>query len=150
MAAKSTSKGVAAARVRGLGVSLLDETDPAKIRAAIVNGQVLGSGLRRLRTGLQLTVDDMARLLDVAARTINRKEKDSGALSVSEADRAFRVARIADLAIAMIGDREKALSWLRTPNAYLGGQSPIALLDTELGAELVSESLYAIAYGGVA
>jgi putative toxin-antitoxin system antitoxin component (TIGR02293 family) len=101
-------------------------------------------------TELRLNVDEMARLLDIAARTINRKEKSAQPLSVSEADRAFRLARIADLAVHLIGDREKALSWLRTPNSYLGGKTPFAMLDTEVGSDFVTESLYSNAYGGVA
>jgi putative toxin-antitoxin system antitoxin component (TIGR02293 family) len=92
----------------------------------------------------------MAQLLDVAPRTVNRKENSEQPLSVSEGDRAFRIARIADLAIEMIGDREKALSWLHKPNTYLGRKAPIEMLDTEIGADLVAESLHAIAFGGVA
>jgi putative toxin-antitoxin system antitoxin component (TIGR02293 family) len=129
---------------------LVSGTDPAQIRDAIVGGSILGSRLREMRNELRLTVDVMARLLDVAPRTVNRKESSEQPLSVSEGDRAFRIARIADLAIEMIGDRDKAMSWLHKPNTYLGRKTPIEMLDTEIGADLVAESLHAIAFGGVA
>jgi putative toxin-antitoxin system antitoxin component (TIGR02293 family) len=58
--------------------------------------------------------------------------------------------RIADLATELIGDADKAKSWLQTPSTYLGAETPIGMLDTEVGTELVVESLYAIAYGGAA
>ncbi|HEX3466530.1 MAG TPA: MbcA/ParS/Xre antitoxin family protein [Candidatus Elarobacter sp.] len=54
------------------------------------------------------------------------------------------------LAIELIGDETKALDWLRTPSTYLGGKAPIMMLDTDGGWELVTQSLYVIAYGGVA
>ena len=41
------------------------------------------------------------------------------------------------------------LAWMRTPNAYLGGETPVRMLDTEVGTDLVAESLSVIAYGGV-
>lgn len=130
--------------------SLFAETDRLHVRTAIADGRLRGSGLRRLRIDLDLTIDELARLLDVAARTINRKEKDDQPLTISEGDRAFRIARTADLATTLIGDRAKALSWLHATNTYLGGRTPLAMLDTEIGADLVAESLYAIAYGAVA
>ena len=57
---------------------------------------------------------------------------------------------VVDLAAELIGDEAKAKSSLRTPSTYLGGETPAAMLDTEIGTELVVQSLYAIAYGGVA
>jgi putative toxin-antitoxin system antitoxin component (TIGR02293 family) len=129
---------------------LVSGTDPLQIRDAIVGGSILGSRLRDMRNELHLTVGAMAQLLDVAPRTVNRKESSGQPLSLSEGDRAFRIARIADLAIELIGDREKALSWLHKPNTYLGGKKPIGMLDTEIGADLVAESLHVIAFGGVA
>ena len=129
---------------------LLNEWDPPRIQQAILAGRVSGSGLRAIRSALKLTVEDMAHVLAVAARTINRKEKAGAPLSVSEGDRAFRLARIADLAVDLIGNREKALAWLQTPNSYLGDKTPLQMLDTEVGCDFVTESLYSIAYGGVA
>jgi putative toxin-antitoxin system antitoxin component (TIGR02293 family) len=129
---------------------LVSNTDPLQIRDAIVDGSILGSRLRDMRHQLDITVDVMANLLDIAPRTVNRKESSEQPLSVSEGDRAFRIARIADLAVELIGNREKALAWLRRPNTYLGGRIPIEMLDTEIGADLVAESLHSIAYGGVA
>jgi putative toxin-antitoxin system antitoxin component (TIGR02293 family) len=129
---------------------LFSNTDPLQIRNAIVGGSILGSRLRDMRHQLDITVDVMAHLLDVAPRTINRKESSAQPLSVSEGDRAFRIARIADLAIELIGNREKALAWLHRPNTFLGGKIPIEMLDTEIGADFVAESLHSIAYGGVA
>jgi putative toxin-antitoxin system antitoxin component (TIGR02293 family) len=124
--------------------------DSLAIRKKITQSGVSGALLRSLRERLGLTIADMARILGAGERTIIRKEQQRMALSPTEADRAYRLARIADLATDLIGDEAKALSWLRAPSTYLGGETPLSMLDTEIGTDLVAESLYAIAYGGVA
>jgi putative toxin-antitoxin system antitoxin component (TIGR02293 family) len=139
-----------AAPATSVGRVLFRTSEPARIRAAIAGGKVRASALRELRLTLQLTIEDVADVLGVSPRTIVRKEHDKEAtLSPPEADRAYRLARIVDLAIELIGDRDKALAWMRTPNAYLGGETPVRMLDTEVGTDLVTESLSVIAYGGV-
>jgi putative toxin-antitoxin system antitoxin component (TIGR02293 family) len=120
------------------------------VREAITHAGITGSLLRDMREHLGLTIADVSRVLGAGERTVIRKEQDHSALSPTEADRAYRLARIADLATELIGDGQKAKSWLRTPSTYLGGVTPVSLLDTEVGTEVVVESLYAIAYGGVA
>jgi uncharacterized protein (DUF2384 family) len=59
-------------------------------------------------------------------------------------------AHVEALAIELIGDESKAIAWLTAPSAYLGGETPFAMLDTDGGANRVIESLYAIAHGGIA
>lgn len=47
----------------------------------------------------------------------------------------------------MIGDEEKAVEWLQTPNRALGGERPLDQLDTDVGAREVEDLLGRIAYG---
>ena len=47
----------------------------------------------------------------------------------------------------MFGDQEKAIVWLGTPNRALGGDRPLDLLDTDMGARMVEDILGRIAYG---
>jgi putative toxin-antitoxin system antitoxin component (TIGR02293 family) len=131
-------------------MDLIGATKVHMIRDKVTRGGVSGATLRELRQRLGLTIADLARVLGAGERTVIRKEQERAALSPTEADRAYRLAKIADLAIVSIGDEVKAIAWLREPSTYLGGEAPIAMLDTEVGTDLVSESLYAIAYGGVA
>ena len=127
-----------------LGPSLDD------LRVEIAGGKVSGARVRALRQGLELTLGDVAHVLGVSERSVMRKEQSHAPLSVAEGDRAYRLARVADLATELIGDAVRARGWLKTPHRYLGDQTPIAMLDTEIGTDLVIESLYAVAYGGVA
>jgi len=122
----------------------------AVIRDAIIGGKIRGTQFKALRKAMNLSVEQITAVIGSSQRTIARKESGQASLSPTEADRAYRLARIGDLATESIGDRVKAMRWLATPNVYLGNQTPLAMLDTELGTTYVEQSLAAIAYGGVA
>ena len=64
-----------------------------------------------------------------------------------ESDHIARAARVRVHAIEMIGDEEKAIAWLNTPNRALDGQRPLDLLDTDMGARMVEDIAGRIAYG---
>jgi putative toxin-antitoxin system antitoxin component (TIGR02293 family) len=51
------------------------------------------------------------------------------------------------LADRIFGDEAKAEAWLNRPNPSLSGQKPVALLDDELGAAVVRETLEQIDHG---
>jgi transcriptional regulator with XRE-family HTH domain len=98
------------------------QTKAAKVRVpapAATTASVHGVALRKLRLNLHLTIDHIACALGISPRTVVRKEHD------------------------------KALAWIRTPNAYFGGETPVRMLNTEVGTDAVTESLCALAYGGV-
>jgi putative toxin-antitoxin system antitoxin component (TIGR02293 family) len=57
------------------------------------------------------------------------------------------MARIYANAIEMIGDDQKAIEWLSTPNRAFGGEKPLDQLDTDMGARMVEDVLGRIAYG---
>jgi putative toxin-antitoxin system antitoxin component (TIGR02293 family) len=119
-------------------------------RLAITNGSITGKRVRSLRTNLELPIGDVARVLGMSERNMMRREQGETALSVADADRAYRIARVADLAVELLGDTDRAKAWLKSPHPYLGGEAPVAMIETEIGTDLVIESLYAIAYGAVA
>jgi putative toxin-antitoxin system antitoxin component (TIGR02293 family) len=51
------------------------------------------------------------------------------------------------LADRIFGDEAKAEAWLNRPNPSLSGQKPVDLLDDELGAAVVRETLEQIDHG---
>jgi putative toxin-antitoxin system antitoxin component (TIGR02293 family) len=57
------------------------------------------------------------------------------------------MARIYANAVEMIGDEDKAIEWLDTPNRALGGEKPLDHLDTDTGARMVEDILGRIADG---
>jgi len=95
-----------------------------------------------------LTLKELAESLDLSPRSLQRRRR-SGRLARFESDRLYRLARIVALAHHSLGEQQRAARWLKRPNRALGGISPIAALDTELGARQVENVLGRIAYGGV-
>ena len=59
----------------------------------------------------------------------------------------MRLVRVAARAEHVLGDRPTALDWLSSPNRALGGEKPIGLLDTDLGADQVLQALGRIEFG---
>jgi uncharacterized protein (DUF2384 family) len=83
-----------------------------------------------------------------ASSPSTRETRQPHALAESE-ENVDTESEIEELATNLMGNRESAQRWLRTPNRYLGGKSPRDVLDTDEGRHLVEESLYTIGYGGV-
>jgi putative toxin-antitoxin system antitoxin component (TIGR02293 family) len=85
--------------------------------------------------------------LVIPRRTLARRREAGNRLSPEESDRAFRLARITELAERVFGEEVKAHRWLRKPSPMLEGRTPISLLKSEAGAELVEQALHRIDYG---
>jgi len=85
--------------------------------------------------------------LGIPQRTMTRRLSQRSRLTAAESDRMVRLARVYASAVEMIGDEQKAVEWLRTPNRALGGERPLDQLDTDVGAREVEDILGRIAYG---
>lgn len=85
--------------------------------------------------------------LVVPKRTLARREANKEPLTVDETDKALRLARIAEMANKVFGDKEKAHRWLRKSKRSLDGKTPLAYLSSETGARIVEEMLFRIESG---
>jgi putative toxin-antitoxin system antitoxin component (TIGR02293 family) len=88
--------------------------------------------------------------LVVPRRTLARRRESGSRLSLEESDRAVRLARIAALSERVFGDDAIAHAWLREPSRTLAGATPLSLLKTETGAQLVEQTLHRIDFGMLA
>lgn len=102
--------------------------------------------LTSLTSELKQPVEIWSKILGISPRTMLRKRARSSRLDTNISDRIERVKRIYALTQDAIG-RDKAGLWLTRPNRVLHGQVPLALLDTDAGAQMVQEELYRIRYG---
>ncbi|GMR07426.1 MAG: DUF2384 domain-containing protein [Gammaproteobacteria bacterium] len=96
--------------------------------------------------GLRLTTGDMEHLV-MPRRTLQRRIKHHQRLEPDESGRMVRVARVLTFADEVFGNPEKASRWLHKPKRNLNGQTPIEVLDTEEGARIIEDRLFAIAHG---
>jgi putative toxin-antitoxin system antitoxin component (TIGR02293 family) len=101
-----------------------------------------------LMEAAHLSVKEVAAALDLSSRSLQRRRRQ-GRLARYESDRIYRLARIIALARSSLGSRAAAARWLKRPNRALGGQAPLSVIDTEIGARAVENVLGRIAYGGV-
>ena len=129
---------------RTLGRRLSSDRD---LREAIREG-FRSAVVEKLMRSSGLTLKELASALDLSPRSLQRR-RSSGRLERHESDRLYRLARIVAIANEYLGDRERALRWLRHPNRTLSGIAPLAAIDTELGAREVENILGRIAYGGI-
>ena len=129
---------------RAVGRSLSSDRD---LREAIREG-FRPAVVEKLMRASGLTLKELAGALDLSPRSLQRR-RAGGRLARYESDRLYRLARIVAMANEYLGDRERALRWLKRPNHALGGVAPVAAIDTELGARQVENILGRIAYGGI-
>ena len=105
------------------------------------------STVNLLADSLSMQRGQVARQLNIPARTLSRRLATKSRLTQDESDRTLRMARVVALANEVLGAEDKASRWMVAPNRALGGQRPFDQLDTEMGVRSVEEILYAIAYG---
>ena len=68
-------------------------------------------------------------------------------LSSEESAKLLRFARVVERAEEVFQAAEPALAWLEADNAALGGVTPLSLLDTDIGADSVLDTLGRIEHG---
>jgi putative toxin-antitoxin system antitoxin component (TIGR02293 family) len=68
-------------------------------------------------------------------------------LSTEESERVVRLARVFAEAKHVLGSEAKARLWLQKPNRTLRGETPLHLLDTDIGANAVFDELGPIEHG---
>ena len=85
-------------------------------------------------------------VLDIPERTLARRKRE-GVLSAEESSKVLRLARVLERAAEVFGGAQAAQDWLRSPNPSLGGISPFSLLDTDIGADSVMDTLGRIEHG---
>ncbi len=126
-----------------LGKTIKNPDDLAQL---VRTGLPAGS-ISALAERLHLGNGALATKLGIPQRTLTRRLSHGMLLTSAESDRTVRMARVYSSAVEMIGDRDKAIQWLGTPNRALGGDRPLDLLDTDTGARMVEDILGRIAYG---
>ena len=113
---------------------------------AVVRKGLPARAIDALARAVQLTQAELSKTLAIPERTLIRRKKE-GILSAEESAKLVRVARVLHRAVEVFEDHAAALDWLKAPNQALGRVSPLSLLDTDLGAEAVLDTLGRIEHG---
>ena len=95
---------------------------------------------------VHLSQSELAQALDIPERTLARRKRE-GVLNSEESSKLLRLARVVSRASEVFDDPAAAVDWLKSPNAALRGNAPLSLLDTDIGAENVLDTLGRIEHG---
>jgi putative toxin-antitoxin system antitoxin component (TIGR02293 family) len=114
----------------------------ALVRAGFPYGQ-----LAKLQKAIALPWAQLGRLLRIPPRTLTRRQA-KGRLRPEESDRVLRVSTLFDLAVELFeGDADGARRWLSAPQRGLGGEVPLELASTEIGARAVETLIGRLEHG---
>jgi putative toxin-antitoxin system antitoxin component (TIGR02293 family) len=113
-----------------------------EIEAAPQPGTVAGQ-----KPDWQAAIADLIKALGIEDSMAARKQlaRELGGIEISPS--LIRNLEMRVLADRIFGDEAKAEAWLNRPNPSLSGQKPVDLLDDELGAAVVRETLEQIDHG---
>ncbi|GGJ58992.1 antitoxin Xre/MbcA/ParS toxin-binding domain-containing protein [Deinococcus roseus] len=83
----------------------------------------------------------------IGLHLFNRRKNQR--LTARASERVYRYACLFERAMQLTGTQEAARTWLKTPNAALGGETPLQYARTELGGQLVQHLITALEDGVV-
>jgi putative toxin-antitoxin system antitoxin component (TIGR02293 family) len=89
---------------------------------------------------------ELAQALGIPERTRARRKRE-GVLNSEESSKLLRLARVMNRASEVVAGAAAAMDWLKSPNSALRGNAPLNLLDTDIGAESVLDTLGRIEHG---
>ena len=128
---KKAFEGVIANRL-----DLLDLSDKGLTKEALLH----------LAKHLQLSLGQMAEMLPVTERTIQRYRR-THRFNRIVSEHILQIAEVVVRGEEVFGDRERFSSWLRTPCPALRNRTPASLLNSRFGNEIVLEELGRIDHG---
>ncbi len=99
--------------------------------------ELIGAGRLR-RSDVQMVIP---------ARTLERRLSGNQMLKIDEADAIARLVRVRDHAREAFEDDDVAEEWLSLPNPELGGEIPIKMARTDVGARDVEAVLTRFEHG---
>lgn len=105
------------------------------------------SALDVFQSKVGLLKTEVSAVIVLPASTLSRKKK-SGQLTPPQSERLVRLAKLYSSALELFeGDEDEAREWLKRPREALGGQTPLEMAKTELGAREVENLILALEQG---
>ena len=113
---------------------------------ALIRRGLPSASVEALIKAIRMSQSELAVALGIPERTLARRKRE-GTLSSEESAKLLRLARVVERAEEVFTDFEAAVDWIKAPNAALAGATPLSLLDTDLGAESIMDTLGRIEHG---
>jgi putative toxin-antitoxin system antitoxin component (TIGR02293 family) len=137
------AQGTAVEKVETLAE--LNELPQRELIEAITDG-LPGSLARELARRMGVTLEDMAGLLRLNSRTLQRRLSE-GELDLSESERLWELARLFYRAMEVLESEAGAVHWFKNPIQALGWATPLAYARTSVGLRELDNILGRIEHG---
>lgn len=125
---------------------LQDKPRTALDWVAVIRQGIPAASIDSIAKTIRVTQSELAVALGIPERTLARRKKE-GLLTSDESAKLIRLARVVERAEEVFEDMPATIDWMKSPNAALAGETPLSLLDTDIGAESVLDTLGRIAHG---
>ena len=123
----------------------LESTGFSGLLASIDEG-LPASLLTETEERLDLTPEEMASVLGISPRTLQRR-REKGILTSVESERLYRIVRLFRQAADIFDSEAEARNWLKRPQMRLGDQVPLEIARLEPGAREAERLLGRIEHG---
>ncbi len=107
---------------------------------------VLKKSVQNLANFASVSMKEIATLLPISERSLQRYS-DMDRLKSGISEHILIITKVMLRAEKVLGSAEKLKHWLNTPSIGLGQRTPLSLLDTSFGAQLVMDELGRLEYG---
>lgn len=104
------------------------------------------NALSRLAKYLCFSMSQMAELLPVTERTIQRYAPNKHFNRVIS-EQILKITEVAAKGADVFADKDKFLSWMNHPHTALANRTPMSLLNSRFGTEMVLDELGRIEHG---
>jgi putative toxin-antitoxin system antitoxin component (TIGR02293 family) len=102
--------------------------------------------LTSLAKKISLTLQELADIMHISERTLQRYEDDAVVKS-EYAEKAIELARLYARGQEVFGSMDKFKRWMKTPGHVFRNETPVSLLDTSVGFDMVFRELGRIEHG---
>jgi putative toxin-antitoxin system antitoxin component (TIGR02293 family) len=101
----------------------------------------------RLKEEFGVNREKLADVASISLATLHRRKVSMKRLSPDESDKLYRLEKLYNAALEVLGDKGSVRSWFNTPHVVFEGKTPLEYADTLPGAEEVERVLRRIEHG---
>lgn len=98
-----------------------------------------------------ISIKEVLEIMELPQTTYNQKKRENMLMNRLQSELVLLIIDLLDYGGEVFnGEAEKLQNWLKTPNFYLGGESPLHLFRTKTGVDEVKDCLDRIEFGNFA
>jgi len=95
---------------------------------------------------ISLSIQELSNIMHISERTLQRYDDDA-IIKTEYAEKAIELARLYTRGEEVFNSMEKFKTWMKTPSVIFNNESPVTLLDTSFGFDMVFKELGRIEHG---